>query len=99
MNSENEMPEDACIFRVSRLIDDDTIRFYGAIRFTGDNPAGACMMYLRRCEIFGGIAKSKDEMAGACDIENLEGDIVEDFGLNRKGLRYLYKALKLRVEK
>ena len=92
------MPDDAYALQPVRFMPNDQLRYYTAITFP-KNPRGGCDMYRRRCEVFGGIAKSEADATGICDILDEHGNIIADFWLNRKGLNYLYRALGCRVEK
>ncbi len=91
------MPDDAVALRPVRFLPGDELRYYTAITFP-KNPKGGCDMYRRRCDITGGIAKSAVDATGICDVLDENGDIIADFWLNDKGLRYLYRALGCRVE-
>jgi len=72
------------------------LREYTATTFPR-GPRAGCSIYARRCEAFSGVPEREADATGICDILDAEGDIIGDFWLNDKGLRYLYRALDLRV--
>lgn len=90
-------PNDAHALRPVRFMPDDQLKYYTGVTFPNGAKNG-CDIYRRRCDIAGGIPKSEDQATGICDILNKEGDIVADFWLNDKGLRFLYQKLNLRVD-
>jgi len=90
------MPVDAVALRPVRFMRGDEIRNYTATTFPND-PRGGCDIYYRRCKVFGGIASDNDE-AGICDVLDERGNIVADFPLNRRGLKYLCTTLRCLVE-
>lgn len=92
------IPEDAYALRPVRLLRNGQLRLYEAVTFLNDQPSGVCVMYYRRCEIFGGVAKEGDQV-GMCDVLDKEGSIIADFPLNRKGLSWLCKTLGTRIDK
>ncbi|WP_369625359.1 hypothetical protein [Marinobacterium sp. BA1] len=55
-------------------------------------------MYYNRCRIFGGVAAERADEVGLCDVLNEEGDVIDTIPLNAKGLRYLIKQFKCRIE-
>lgn len=92
------IPKDACALRPVRLLPNGQLRLYETVEFLSDQPSGVCAMYYQRCKVFGGIAKTNDEV-GVCDVLNKDGDIIADFPLSRKGLSWLCKALGTRIDK
>jgi len=91
------MPDDAHALRPIRFLPDEQLQFYTAVTFP-EGPKDGCDIARRRCYVSGGIAKGKEDATGICDVLNSDGDIVADFWLNDKGLRFLYRQLHLRVE-
>lgn len=89
----------AKMLRIVRFFPNDEARMYEPVKFTGKDPAASCDMYYRRCKTFSGVASESAGADGICDILDGHGDIVGDFYLNKKGLKYLYEALDTRVEK
>jgi hypothetical protein len=92
------LPDESCMLRPVRWIGENDIRLYEPVQFTGSNPAGSCLTYYRRCKVFGGVAENERETAGMCDVLDSNLDIVTDFPLTQKGLKWLYKALDSRKE-
>ena len=92
-----QVPETAVMMQPIRFKGDD-LEHYCAVEFKGDNPQGACQMYTKRCEIAGGVAESEEQAVGICDFLDKDFNIVGNFYLTRKGLRYLYRALDTRLE-
>lgn len=90
------IPKEAHALRPVRFMPDDQLREYTGTTFP-NGPWKGCSMYARRCAAFGGVAAGEADATGVCDILDAEGDIIGDFWLNDKGLRYLYRALDLRV--
>ena len=92
------MPADAVALQPVRFMPGNELRYYTATTFL-NNPRGGCGMYYQRCRVAGGIAEhgTSDEV-GLCDVLNDAGDIVADFSLTRKGLKFLNKTLGCRVE-
>lgn len=92
------LPESAYGLRpVKHKKDSDDLTHYTAITFPSE-PKSGCELYMRRCKSIGGIAKSKADTVGLCDILDKDGDIVSDFPLNQKGLNYLISSLNLKIE-
>lgn len=69
--------------------------YYEATTFPR-NPYSGCEMYLRRCAAFGYL--ERDEGNLIIDVLNADGDIVQDFPINRKGFEYLRREFKFRRE-
>lgn len=88
----------AKMMRIVRFLPNDEARMYEPVEFTGKDPSASCDMYYRRCQTFGGVASESANADGICDLLDGKGDIVGDFYINQKGLRYLYDALGTRVE-
>jgi hypothetical protein len=86
------------MMRIVRFLPNDEARMYEPVEFTGRDPSASCDMYYRRCETFGGVVTESVSADGICDLLDVNGDIVGDFYLNKKGLKYLYSALDTRVE-
>ena len=76
---------------------EDDLKHYTATTLP-NGPKQGCELYLRRCKAFGGIATQKEDEVGLCDVLDDDGDVVENFPLNKKGIRYLIKALNAKVE-
>jgi hypothetical protein len=91
------MPDDAYALRPVRFMRNEQLKYYSAVTFP-ENPRAGCDIYRRRCDITGGIAAGQDDATGICDILNERDDIVADFWLNDKGLKFLYSKLNLRVD-
>jgi len=89
------MPHDAVMLRPVRFVGKNDIKLYDPVEFKSGKKG--CELYYRRCKVFGGVAKSKEEQVGLCDILNKDFDVVGDFPLTSKGLRWLYKSLDTRV--
>jgi len=89
------MPHDAVMLRPVRFVGENDIKLYDPVEFKSGKEG--CELYFRRCKVFGGIATSKEETVGLCDILNKDFDVVGDFPLTSKGLRWLYKSLDTRV--
>lgn len=92
-----KMTTEAHALRPVRFLPGDRLRVFTAVTFPND-PPGGCSVYARRCEVFGGVAEGEGDSVGVCDILDSDGSIIGDFWINSKGLRYLYRALNLRVE-
>ena len=73
----------------------DGFRYYEATTFP-QNPWQGCEMYLRRCKAFG-FLKGDGEIV--LDVLDKNGDVIQDFPLTRKGLRYLRKEFRFKVER
>ena len=56
----------------------------------------SCDIFYRRLKVFGCLS-NKNDGTGICDVIDENGDTLESFYLNDKGLRYCYKKLDLRV--
>jgi hypothetical protein len=92
-----KMPDEAFALRPVRFLPDNELRYYSGVTFPR-NPKGACDMYYRRCRVFGGIAPCRQDEVGLCDVLDEHGDVIDNFPLNAKGLKYLIKFLKCRVD-
>jgi hypothetical protein len=68
------------------------LREYEAVTFPG-GPWRGCAMWLRRCWALGYLG----ENYAVVDVLDRQGDIIQDFGLNRRGFKYLQRQLKFRV--
>ena len=91
------MPDDAYALRPVRFLPKDKLRYYWAITFPR-GPKDGCCIYYRRCAVFGGVANGESDAAGICDVLDENHNIIADFWLTRKGLEYLIRTLKCRVE-
>lgn len=97
MGSERKLVLDAVALRPVRLdVKRDTIIFYEATTFPR-NPWAGCELYLRRCRAFGFL--ENDDARLLIDVLNADGDIVQDFPVNRKGFEYLRRTLKFKRER
>lgn len=98
MEIEDVIPDGAAGLWCHRFGSDGNIgRSYTEVVFTGENPTGAARMMANRCQAFGGITEHDNEALGLADVIDSDGDIVGNFLLTQKGLRYFYKSLGLRV--
>lgn len=73
----------------------ETLRVYEATTFPG-NPWAGCELYVRRCRAVGGLKDDGSRIV--LDVLDLNGDIVQDFPMTRRGLNYLRECLKFHVE-
>mgnify|MGYP000719189877 CR=1 FL=1 len=67
------MPHDAVMLRPVRFVGENDIKLYDPVEFKSGKEG--CELYFRRCKVFGGIATSKEETVGLCDILNKDFDI------------------------
>lgn len=89
-----DLHPDAYAIRPVRLIGEDELRHYEAVYFP-NNPRSGIEQYLR--QLLGDLT---DDGSGLLlDILNEDGDIVQDYPLNRSGFKFLRSRLKLRVVK
>lgn len=83
----------AYALRPVRIIGDG-IRVYEGTTFPR-NPWAGCELWLRRLRLLGHLA---DDGAGILlDVLDAHGDIVQDFPLTQRGLRYMRELLRSRV--
>lgn len=87
------LSSEAVAIRPVRIVADE-LREYEAITFP-QNPWQGCEIYLRRCAAFGFLNAS--EQYAVIDILNNDGDIIQDFSVNRSGFKFLKSKLKFRV--
>ncbi|GAB0154577.1 hypothetical protein MnBA_39770 [Marinobacterium sp. BA1] len=97
ISGEYKVPEGAVSLRPIRFMPDNEIQYYTGVTWDR-NPRGVCQMYYNRCRIFGGVAAERADEVGLCDVLNEEGDVIDTIPLNAKGLRYLIKQFKCRIE-
>lgn len=81
------LPKDACALRPVRLLPNGQLRLYETVEFLSDQPSGVCAMYYQRCKVFGGIAKTNDEV-GVCDVLNKRWYVHPTFGPDETLLRH-----------
>lgn len=75
------------------LVAKNEFRYYESITFPGDTFRG-CELYLRRC-----FDNLKDDGSNlTIDILDLNGDIIQEYPITRKGFEYLRRVLKFKVE-
>lgn len=86
----------AVALRPARVVGDE-LRLYTATTFPGD-PWGGCDLALRRCRLVGGLARAGEQTGLILDVLDDEGDIIQDYALTRKGLRYLRRTLRFTVD-
>ncbi|MFA5630315.1 MAG: hypothetical protein WC997_02285 [Porticoccaceae bacterium] len=101
MTHKNIIPDEAVGFQVQRIMREREVelRAYTPIQFTTERPAQSCRLYYTRCRVFSGVHEgSAETSAGICDVLDKDGDIIGDFLLNRKGIKWLIKALGATVE-
>lgn len=86
-------PEAYALRPVRTLVKQNAFRYYTATTFPGD-PRGGCDLYLRR--IRSHLRDTGDNMV--IDILNADGDVIQDFPVDRAGFAYLRRVLRFRVE-
>ena len=83
--------------RPVRLLSSDRLRYYWAVTFP-DDPWRGCELYLRRCKALGYLLRSGSDTDLLIDILDVDGDIVQDFGITSPGFEHLRRTLKFRVD-
>jgi len=85
---------DAFALRPVRAVDNG-FRHYTATTFP-NNPWSGCETYLLRLMYFGALGVEDTSLV--IDVLNIDGDILQDFTVSRKGFEYLRRQLGFRVE-
>jgi hypothetical protein len=88
------LSKDAFALRPDRfLVSRNEIRYYDATTFP-DGPFAGCSLYLRRC-----LGNLIDDGSGLqIDVLAQNGDIIQEYPINRQGFSYLRRVLRFRVE-
>ena len=91
---------DAFALRPLRIFEEsDKLVHYEATTFPR-NPWAGCELWLRRVDALFGLGKDGDGPIGPLGVDALaeNGDILQTFGVNRKGFEYLRGKLRFRRE-
>lgn len=95
MDAITVISENAIGLTAYRFLSDDRARAYKPIYLVGNSDA---RLLVHRANVLGFIANSKDDAAGAVDFMDENGDTVDDIQLTKRGLNWLIRTMKLRVD-
>jgi hypothetical protein len=73
----------------------NVFRYYEATTFR--NPYAGCELYLYRCQTFGFLVEKKEDVYAVVDVLDRNGDVIQDYGVNKKGFDFLRSQLKFKV--